>query len=96
MYGISGNVTVLGAKMVKDIAIYVYIDQNNEPRSVKLPWSDKVAEQLQELMADPSNKGGIKMKMEPGWDTHDPQFWAKPQPMQEEKAAEPEAPHIEM
>jgi hypothetical protein len=96
MYGITGKVTVLGVKMVKDVAIYVYIDQPGEPRSIRLPWSDKVAEQLQDMLADPANKGGIKMTLGEGLDDHEPQFWTDPQPPQEEKSAEPEAPHLEM
>ncbi len=98
MWDINGDYRVLGAKMIKDVAIFVYIDTNDEPRSVRLPWDDRQAERLQDLFADPNNGGQAMMHFEWSWDIErPPNFYPLPQPpAMPDKLGEPEAPHLEL
>ena len=46
---LDGDVVVLSFKLVRDEAIYLYLDAGpSEPRAISLPWSDDKAEELQE------------------------------------------------
>lgn len=98
MWGLHGEMTVLAAKMIEGEGIYVYVDSDGEPRSVKLPWDHKQAEQLQELFDTPGNNGKALMRYEWSWDTHPPSFWPMPQPpIQMPKAPEASAaPHVDI
>lgn len=98
MWQLNGDYRVLGAKMVKDEAIYLFVDQDGEPRSVRLPWDDRQAERLQDLFADPNNGGQAMMKFEWSWDIErPPNFYPLPQPpVMPDKLGEPEAPHLEL
>jgi len=98
MWSLNGDYRVLGAKMIKDEAIYLYVDQDGEPRSVRLPWDDRQAERLQDLFADPNNGGQAMMKFEWSWDiARPPNFYPIPQPPAiPDKLGEPEAPHLEL
>lgn len=80
-----GDYTVLGVKMVQDVAIYVWLDfGKNHPRYFALPWDNKTADQLQGL-SDQQKYGdipGFKMVIpyEWSWDKSPPQFHPLPQP----------------
>lgn len=99
MWDIGGEVRIIGAKMVKDVAIYVYIDADGiEPRSVALPWDTNAAKQLQDLFDDPANQGQALMRYEWSWERRAPlQFYQPPQPPSlPEKTPEPEAPKFSL
>lgn len=46
----SGKHNVLGARVDKDVAIYVLLDAKPEPRYYRLPYTDQAANQLQQAM----------------------------------------------
>lgn len=97
MWGLHGEVRVLGAKMIEGQGIYVYVDTDGEPRSVKLPWDHKQAERLQDLFDDPKNGGQAIMQFEWSWNTHEPEFYPLPQPqIPMPKVEPPLAPHIDI
>ncbi len=45
-FGPDDKMMVLAYKLVRDEAIYLYVDRDGEPISLVLPWSDKDAEDL--------------------------------------------------
>ncbi len=46
---LDGDVVVLSFKLVRDEAIYLYLDAGpSEPRAISLPWSDEEAAKMQE------------------------------------------------
>ena len=96
MWDLSGEYRVLGAKMIEGEAIYAYVDTDGEPRSVKLPWSNKTAEELQELFDNPANGGQAMMRYEPSWDQTPPEFYPAPPEAPPPKIAAPEAPHLDI
>ena len=59
----AGEHTVLGARIDKDVAIYVLLNADPEPRYYVLPYSDKAANDLQRAM-----DGGQGVAMEMGED----------------------------
>lgn len=96
MWDLSGEYRVLGAKMVEGEAIYAYVDTDGEPRSVKLPWSNKTAEELQALFDDPANGGQAMMRFDFSLDESPPSFWPVPQIADPPKIAATEAPHLDI
>lgn len=98
MWSLNGDYRVLGAKMIKDEAIYLFIDQDGEPRSVRMPWDDRQAERLQDLFGDPDNEGRAMMHFEWSWDIdRPPNFYPLPQPPAlPPKLEPPTAPHLEL
>jgi hypothetical protein len=80
-----GKYTVLGVKMVQDVAIYVWLDFGAEhPRYFALPWSNETADKMQGLL-DKQRRGEIpgfelEIPYEFSWDDSPPQFHEKPQP----------------
>ena len=78
---LTGDYRVLGAKLVQDDGIYLFVDTGQTtPRSYKLPWSNKTASRIQSLM-DKNRKGQFMMTFEWSWDRHKPQFRSLPQPV---------------
>ena len=59
----AGEHTVLGARIDKDVAIYVLLNADGEPRYYVLPYSDQAANDLQRAM-----DGGQGVAMEMGED----------------------------
>lgn len=100
MWDMSGEYRVLGAKLVQDSGIYLYVEITDEiePRSVVLPWNNEQAKKLQDLMDDPTSGGQFMMKYEFSWEKRDPpQFYPPPQPpVLPPKVTPPEAPHFEL
>ncbi len=80
-----GEYTVLGAKMVQDVAIYVWLDFGAaHPRYFALPWNNDTANNLQGLL-DAEKYGEIPgfTMMAPyewSWDESPLQFHPLPQP----------------
>ena len=81
--GIAGDYQVLGVKMVVGKGIYALIDTGPaEPRYYQLPWDQKTADAIQDMLDNPEG-AGVMMNIPPfewSWDTHPPQFWELPQP----------------
>lgn len=99
MHGLKGEVRVLGAKMVKDVAIYAYVDTGDgEPRAVALPWNTQTAKQLQDIFDNPDNGGQAMMRFDWSWDTRkEPNFYPLPQESQPmPKEPQNAAPHMEL
>jgi hypothetical protein len=75
---------VVSAVPVENVAIYIWLTTQGspEPRAYTLPWSQQMAQQLQDAMSKAESDGtGVEMAMpsETGSDG-EPQFYAKPQP----------------
>ena len=100
MWDMQGEYRVLGAKLVQNSGIYLYVEMADatEPRSVVLPWNTEQARKVQDLMDEPQTGGQFMMKYEFSWETRDaPQFYAPPQPPAlPGKVAPPEAPHYSL
>jgi len=93
-----GDWQVLGAKIAQGEGIFVLLDTGGgEPRHYRLPWNQKLADRLQDILDDP-DKGGIMLKIpyEPSLDTNAAQFWPLPQPKAlPDKPPQPKARHFE-
>ena len=81
----AGEATVLGSLAREDEAIYLWLQLADvpEPRAYMLPWSRKLAEQLQEAQRQAAERGsGLRMRLpfEPTLDDREPRFYAMPQP----------------
>jgi hypothetical protein len=76
---------VLGANLREGEAIYVWlqVDGSPEPRAYALPWSMKLAQQLQDAMqSGQASGGGVEMRQPFGAGSGDdkaPKFYAPPQ-----------------
>lgn len=82
----SGQLTVLGARIDVDVAIYVLIDAQPEPRLYVLPYSEQAASQLQKAM-DGMADGEGRVTMEVG-ENGDPGFAEEVPPAEAPKRAE--------
>jgi hypothetical protein len=92
-----GDFLVLGAKIVQGEGIFVLLDTGGEPRHYRLPWDQKLADRLQDLLDDP-DKGGIMLQIpfEPSFDPNAARFWPLPQPKAlPDKPPRPSAPHFD-
>jgi len=73
----AGHHTVLGARIDKDVAIYVMLDSGGEPRLYVLPYSVSAANQLQSALDGAADgEGGVAVEIEgdgsPGFsETHE-------------------------
>jgi len=81
----SGEATVLGSTYQEDEAIYLWLQLDGmvEPRAYVLPWSQDMAEQLQQASREAQEQGlGVRMRLpfEPSLDDREPRFYALPQP----------------
>jgi hypothetical protein len=95
-----GKYTVLGVKMVQDVAIYVWLDFGAEhPRYFALPWSNATADKMQDLL-DQQKRGEIPgfrldIPYEKSLDMNPPQFLPLPQPkMVPDKPPQQQAPPV--
>jgi hypothetical protein len=78
------NSQILGAFPVENKAIYVWVmvPKSSEPRAYLLPWSQEVAQHLQNAMNE-AETNGTAVEMTINGDTDNqgqPMFYAKPQP----------------
>lgn len=95
---------LLGAKIVENEAIYVFLDLPglSEPRAYVLPWRRELAEELQgaQKQAEEQRGGGVlvdrpfdKERYESSLDEREPMFHAAPPPALPDKVV-PEAPPL--
>ena len=52
------DIEILAYKFVLDKAIYVYINQEGEPIAVSLPWSEQLAQKMQDAFEQNEEEGG--------------------------------------
>jgi hypothetical protein len=76
---------VLGSSMQEGHGIYLWLQMAGivEPRSYVLPWSQEMAQQLQDALREAEENGtGVQMRLpfEPSLDNRQPRFYALPQP----------------
>lgn len=55
-----GEITVHGAKLIPEVAIYLWLDIAGEPRAFRLDWNAEAASKLQRLMEGREGTGEIK------------------------------------
>lgn len=77
--------TVLGSSLREGQGIYLWLQMVDllEPRSYVLPWSQELAQQLQEALRQAEENGtAVQMRLpfEPSLDNREPKFYALPQP----------------
>jgi hypothetical protein len=76
---------LVGASLNEGVAIYVLLKfpDDSTPHYYELPWSQKMAEQLQKAQREGQANGtAVKMKTakgQPGDDPREPMFYAQPQ-----------------
>ena len=100
-----GEYRVLGAKLVQDHGIYLYLDTPDrlEPWPLQLPWDNDVANRIQELQEGTEGEGEndgdggqFEMRYDPSLDTNPLQFHPLPQPQAlPPKPPQQQAPHFE-
>lgn len=94
----AAEATVLGSvsEEEKRILLWLQVDGAPEPRAYALPWSQQLAQQLQDAQRQAAASGtGVRMRMpfEPTLDELEPRFYAMPQPALPPKdALDPPAP----
>lgn len=78
----SGDLPVLAAKLVRDKGIFITLDLPDEPRLVWMPWDQKMAEAIEEMLSNPDNAGvtAVVPPFEFSWDQHRTEFQPLPQP----------------
>ena len=55
---LEGDVVVLSFKLVRDEAIYLYVDAGSkEPRAISLPWDEEEAEKMQDKRRESIHEG---------------------------------------
>jgi hypothetical protein len=80
-----GEATVLSSQLREGDGVYLWLQISGavEPRSYRLPWDRKLAEDLEKARAE-AEKNGTPMKMrmpfERTYDKRDRKFYAMPQP----------------
>ncbi len=77
--------TVLGSSLREGQGIYLWLQMVElpEPRSYVLPWSQELAQQLQDALREAEENGtAVQMRLpfEPSLDNREPKFYAMPQP----------------
>ena len=84
--------TVISGHVVEDEGIFLtLVWADSEPRLYRLPWSDELAEQLQQALSD-AEENGTEARMRRPFEAdpkveEEPLFYASPQPSLPEKAA---------
>jgi hypothetical protein len=83
--GEADDATVLSSSIKEDVGIFLWLQlaETAEPRSYVLPWSTKLAEQLQEAAREAEEQNGelhMRMPFEQSLDELEPKFYAMPQP----------------
>lgn len=78
------NVLAGYAQEGKGIYLWLQMPGSGEPRAYELPWTEQMAQQLQDALRDSQANGGSGVKMrlpfEPTLDAREPKFYAMPQP----------------
>jgi hypothetical protein len=83
--GEADEATVLGSQMREGDSLYVWLqlDGEREPRAYRLPWSQQMAQQLQQALEKAQRDGTearMRLPFEPTLDNREPKFYAAPQP----------------
>ncbi len=94
------DVAVLGSRMIEGKAIYLWLGLPGvaEPRAYVLPWSIKVANDLQKALEEAAKSGGEargELPFERSWEMREPKFYTQPQPKLPDKPAPPPAHKFE-
>lgn len=82
---------VLSATLIENQAIFLTLLWREEPNLYRLPWDQRMAEQLQEAMRDADRNGTrpvMRLPFERSWDEQEPRFYAQPQPKMPDKPYE--------
>ena len=77
--------TVLGSQMREGDSLYLWLQLAGEaePRAYRLPWSQQMAQQLQQALEQAQRNGTearMRLPFEPTLDARAPKFYAAPQP----------------
>ena len=91
--------TVLGSSLREGQGIYLWLQMVDllEPRAYVLPWSQELAQQLQEALRQAEENGtAVQMRLpfEPSLDNREPRFYAMPQPAFPPKDRNDRAPDL--
>ncbi len=91
--------TVLGSSMREGDGIYLWLQMAEliEPRAYVLPWSQELAQELQEALRQAEQNGSavqMRLPFEPSLDNRDPKFYALPQPALPPKERLDEGPQM--
>jgi hypothetical protein len=83
--GEAEEATVLGSQMRegKDLFLWLQLAGEPEPRAYRLPWDQKMAQQLQQALEQAERDGTearMRLPFEPSLDGREPRFYAAPQP----------------
>jgi hypothetical protein len=80
-----GEATVLSAQLREGEGVYLWLQISSavEPRSYRLPWDRKLAEELEKARAEAEQNGTalqMRLPFERSWDKRERKFYAMPQP----------------
>ena len=83
--GNAQEATVIGSQMREGSSLYLWLqlDGETEPRAYRLPWNQKMAQQLQQALEQAERDGTearMRLPFEPSLDGREPKFYAAPQP----------------
>ena len=83
--GEAGEATVLGSQMREGQSLFLWLQLPGaaEPRAYELPWSQQMAQQLQQALDQAARNGTearMRLPFEPTLDGREPKFYAAPQP----------------
>ena len=83
--GNAQEATVIGSQMREGSSLYLWLqlDGETEPRAYRLPWNQKMAQQLQQALEKAERDGTearMRLPFEPSLDGREPKFYAAPQP----------------
>ena len=85
-----GEATVLSSQLREGDGVYLWLQISGavEPRSYRLPWDRKLAEDLEKARAEAEKNGTpmmMRMPFERTYDKRDRKFYAMPQPAMPDK-----------
>jgi hypothetical protein len=83
--GQADEATVLGSQMREGNSLYLWLQVagSPEPRAYRLPWDQRLAEELQKAIEEAARNGTqvqMRLPFEASLDRREPKFYAPPQP----------------
>lgn len=84
----SGDITVHGARLIPEVAIYVWLEVDGEPRAFRMPWNAKAASELQRAMEAGKGVKAKKRTGKPKRDESPLEYHGAPQRAHPEKMPE--------
>jgi hypothetical protein len=83
--GRAAEATVLGSQMDEGDSLYLWLQVAGtpQPRAYRLPWSQRMAEELQSALEEARRNGTqarVRLPFEASLDRREPKFYAPPQP----------------